>query len=77
MESSRMYLPFDPDDEWTDCLKVALVGDKIAFNFVRVAEGGWGVFDYDLEGFITSPHKIVDEGPNLVNTAKRKLFPHC
>jgi len=64
-EDSPLYLPFAPDDEWTDCLKARLVGNKIRFTFASIAEGGWGVFDFDLTGFITSTHEIrteFDEG---------------
>jgi len=65
-ERSVMYLPFDPDDQWTDALKAALVATKIEFNWVRLAVGGWGVFDYDLTGFITSAHKIDEESEEIL-----------
>ncbi len=60
-QDSPIYLPYDPDDQWTDAFKATLVGEMIEFRWVRLAENGWGVFDYDLTGFMTSPHEITDE----------------
>lgn len=60
-ENSPMYLPYDPDDQWTDALKASLLGERIELRRVRLAVGGWGVFDYDLRDFIISEHKIDDE----------------
>jgi len=60
-DNSPMYLPYDPDGQWTDALKATLIGERIELKWVRLDVTGWGVFDYDLPGFITSPHKIVEE----------------
>ncbi len=65
-EERPMFLPFAPDDQWTDCLKACLVSNKIRLTFASLAEGGWGVFDFDLEDFITSSHKIRNESDEVI-----------
>lgn len=63
-ENSPLFLPFDPDDQWTDCLKATRKGDRIVFKIVRVEESGWAIDFEDLEIFMTSPHKTSRESPN-------------
>ncbi|MGD9564002.1 MAG: hypothetical protein AB7F88_18255 [Pyrinomonadaceae bacterium] len=65
-ENSPMFLPYDADDQWTDALKATLVAGRIELRWVRLAEGGWGVFDYDLAGFIASAHKVTEESDELL-----------
>lgn len=72
--SEPLYLPFAPDDQWTDCLRAALVGEEISLNFVRVADNGWGVFDFDLKGFNNSPHVVKIESPIFGKDRKGELI---
>jgi hypothetical protein len=65
-ENSPMYLPFNPDDQWTDCLKASAANRLIEFKVVRLAVNGWGVFDFNLEDFITSDHNILTESTEVV-----------
>ena len=59
-ENSPFFLPYGPDDEWTDCLSASLRKDKIVFNDVRVGREGWAIDFNDLEEFITSTQEIYE-----------------
>lgn len=59
-ENSPFFLPYGPDDEWTDCLESSLQKDQIVFTDVRVGREGWAIDFNDLEEFITSPQEIYE-----------------
>ena len=57
-ENSPFFLPYGPDDQWTDCLQALVRDDKIGFIDVQVERAGWAIDFNDLEEFITSPQEI-------------------
>ena len=59
-ENSPMFLPFAPEDEWIECFRADFQDGMIKFTRVDVAEGGHEFPWNDIEGFITSPHEILD-----------------
>ncbi|MEQ1644018.1 MAG: hypothetical protein ABL959_11285 [Pyrinomonadaceae bacterium] len=69
-ENSPFFLPYGPDDEWTDCLEASLRNDKIVFNDVRVGREGWTIDFNDLEEFITSQQEVYETRAKLPEVAK-------
>lgn len=59
-ENSPFFLPYGPDDEWTDCLQAVVRDEKIVFTDVRVGREGWTISFNDLKEFITFPHEIFE-----------------
>lgn len=66
-----LFLPFAFDDEWVDCLKATQLHDNFVFRRVRVREYGWAVDFSDLESFISSPHEIESESPEILGEYER------
>lgn len=71
IENSPVFLPYAPDDEWTDAFKVTLVGTVLEFRNVCLAENGWVVFDYDPAGFMISTHEIHEVPDDIVGRYKK------
>ncbi len=59
-ENSPFFLPYGPDDQWTDCLQAVDRDDKIVFSDVRVVREGWAINFNDLEEFITSAQEVYE-----------------
>ncbi len=69
-ETSPFFLPYGPDDQWTDCFEVSLRNDKMFFIDVRVGREGWTIDFNDLEEFITSPQEIYEKRTEFSGYAK-------
>jgi len=69
-----LFLPYAPDDEWIECLKAILKDDKIVLNLVQVGENGYAVDFGDFETFITSPHEIDEESPEVFGEFNKDEF---
>lgn len=54
-----IYLPYAPDDQWTDCLEVDTSGECVSVKTVRVDVSGYQIDIEKIENFVTSTPVIV------------------
>jgi hypothetical protein len=58
-------LPFNFEDEWVECFKAKVSGEKMSLTHAQVAENGWAVPIENLGSFIMSSHEILKESDVL------------
>ena len=65
-ENNPLFLPFAPDDQEIECLRVTYWSrNKITFSWVELGEDGWAVDLTDIERFSTEPHEVRKESPEF------------
>ena len=69
-----LFLPFNFEDEWIECLRAKINGEEMSLTHTEVAENGWAVAMENLEGFITSSHEMVKESDVLFDRLNIRAF---
>jgi len=69
-----LFLPFLPDDQWTECFKATYEGDNVVLRLVRTHTAGYQIDFGDLRGFITSNHALLDESPEIIGAYVKAEF---
>ena len=72
--ATRLFLPFDLDDEWTKCLRADLNDDRVILRYVKIEVNGYEVDVDHLENFMTSTHGIEEEGSELFGDYDNEEF---
>jgi len=65
-EDAPLFIPYAPDDQETECLKLSPLGERLVIERVTVKDRGFNLnIDY-LHEFITSPHEILAESGQML-----------
>ena len=72
--SDPLFLPFAPDDQWTECLRAVQHDNRIVLRYVRVSENGWAIDVNRLEDFMTAEHAVEKEDPEELGNYDKDEF---
>lgn len=70
-----LFLPFAPDDEEIESLKVTFwEHDIVTFSWVELCENGWAVNFSDVESFNSDSHQVARQSPEFGEVYKDELI---
>lgn len=69
-----LFLPFAPQDQWTECLMAVQRGDRVIIRDVRVAVSGYQIDVDNLEDFMSSAHVVKKEHPEEFGDYEKNEF---
>jgi hypothetical protein len=71
-QNVSFFLPYAPDDQETECLKLSPLHERFVVERVTVKESGFNINIDNLEEFITAPHEIYAESAEVLGEFDRR-----